>query len=105
MPSYTKSPSALKLGIKKEDVIYIHNLPDDYFEKLDVLKSDYQLERKPRKEILDFAHVFVSTMDDLESIVEPCMAWLKKSGMMWVSWPKGSSKIPTDLKRDPIREY
>ena len=25
--------------------------------------------------------------------------------MLWVSWPKGSSKIVTDLKREPIREY
>lgn len=25
--------------------------------------------------------------------------------MLWISWPKGSSTIPTDLMRDFIREY
>lgn len=30
---------------------------------------------------------------------------LKKSGSLWVSWPKKSSRIRTDLLRDPIREY
>ncbi len=30
---------------------------------------------------------------------------LKKSGILWVSWPKGASKIQTDLKREPIREH
>ena len=30
---------------------------------------------------------------------------LKKNGLFWVSWPKGSSKIKTELNRDLIREY
>ena len=25
--------------------------------------------------------------------------------MIWISWPKGASKVPTDLNRDKIREY
>ena len=25
--------------------------------------------------------------------------------MLWISWPKGQSKIKTDLKRDLIREH
>lgn len=27
------------------------------------------------------------------------------TGIFWVSWPKGSSKIETNLSRDYIREY
>ena len=25
--------------------------------------------------------------------------------MLWLSWPKGSSKIYTDLKREPVRDF
>ncbi|MFT5822726.1 MAG: hypothetical protein ACI8ZM_003983 [Crocinitomix sp.] len=25
--------------------------------------------------------------------------------MIWDSWPKGKSRIPTNVKRDPIREF
>jgi hypothetical protein len=85
MPAYSKTPLEKKLGIKIDDVVHIHNGPNDYFEKLEVNASDYHLERKPQKETLDFAHVFVSQREELESIAEPCMNWLRKSGMLWVS--------------------
>ena len=29
---------------------------------------------------------------------------LKQSGFIWVSWPKKSSKVPTDITEDTIRE-
>ena len=31
--------------------------------------------------------------------------FLKKNGMMWISWPKKSSKIKTDLYENVIREF
>ena len=30
---------------------------------------------------------------------------LKKDGMVWVSWPKGSSKIKTTINREVVRDY
>ncbi len=29
---------------------------------------------------------------------------LKPDGMLWISWPRGSSKIATDLTEDIVRE-
>ena len=29
---------------------------------------------------------------------------LSPSGMLWVSWPKGSSRVPTDLTENVVRE-
>ena len=29
---------------------------------------------------------------------------LSQSGMLWVSWPKGSSRVPTDLTENVVRE-
>ena len=56
-------------------------------------------------EAADFIHLFCTSFTQLESIAEQYKKALKKDGMLWVSWPKGKSSIPTDLKRDPIREY
>ena len=44
-------------------------------------------------------------MDHLKSIFPEAKSQLKKNGLMWISWPKGASKIPTDLNRDAIRNY
>ena len=33
-----------------------------------------------------------------------CLARLKPDGMIWVSWPKKSSKVPTDITEDTVRE-
>lgn len=30
---------------------------------------------------------------------------LNKIGRIWISWPKGTSKIETDLNKDLIRDY
>ena len=55
--------------------------------------------------VLDFVHLFCTTYVELETRASICKSLPKKTGMLWVSWPKSSSKIPTDLKRDPIGEY
>jgi len=41
----------------------------------------------------------------LETQLSKLKPLLKKTGMLWVSWPKGASSIPTDIKRDPLREF
>ncbi len=33
-----------------------------------------------------------------------CLKKMRPDGMMWVSWPKKSSKVPTDITEDTIRE-
>lgn len=105
MPAYSTTPLAKKLGVKKGNVIFLYNEPIDYFNRLEIIEGDYKIVTDPEEASVDFIHVFVSQRNDLESIANPCKMWLKKSGMLWVSWPKGSSKINTDLKREPIREY
>ena len=56
-------------------------------------------------QIIDFIHLFCRTLEDLEQHIMPCKVALKKTGMLWISWPKGTSSSATNLKRDPIRDY
>ena len=49
---------------------------------------------------LDWVQVFVRTSADLAAIVAPLCAALSPTGLLWISYPKGTSKIQTDLTRD-----
>ena len=57
------------------------------------------------KNSADFIHLFLTTEDELISVVQKYKPALKKTGLLWVSWPKGGSNILTDIKRDIIREH
>ena len=49
---------------------------------------------------LDWIQVFVRTSAELAAVVEPLLASLSPTGLAWISYPKGSSKMQTDLTRD-----
>ncbi len=106
MPSgYSGTPLAKKLGIKEGYMIKLYNQPADYFDLLVDLPEGVREIKGFTKENADFIHVFCTTFNELQKIVPKFKPVLKKTGMLWVSWPKGSSDMATDLKRDPIREY
>ena len=50
------------------------------------------------------AHVFASTRRDLEKTLRGARKTLKPDAAVWVSWPKKSSKGPTDITEDVIRD-
>jgi hypothetical protein len=49
---------------------------------------------------LDWIQVFVRTSAELAEIVAPLSAAIAPGGLVWISYPKGSSKFQTDLTRD-----
>ena len=102
---YSGTPLSKKLGLRSGFQIFVENAPCAYPLLFDTFPDDVNLLEYPEKETLDFVHLFCTTYTELEAKASICKSLLKKTGMLWVSWPKSSSKIPTDLKRDPIREY
>ena len=100
---YSGTPLARKLGIKKGFKLQLFNAPKHYFDLFSDLPEEIEvIESAPET---DFIHLFCTTFEELQSIVPKFKEDLKKDGLMWVSWPKGKSTIPTDLKRDMIRTY
>lgn len=101
---YSTTPLAKKLGIKEDYTVLLVNEPKHYvllFEDMPEVK--YII--KPSVESVDFIHLFCTDKAKFEKQSLQLKAALKFTGMLWVSWPKGSSKIETDLSRDYIREY
>jgi hypothetical protein len=52
---------------------------------------------------LDFVHLFTKEKTDLEKRFPGLMKTLTPAGMFWVSWPKGASKLKTDLNENVVR--
>lgn len=53
---------------------------------------------------VDFIHCFVTQKPRLNALLPGLMRQLAKNGMIWISWPKKASKVPTDITENVIRE-
>jgi hypothetical protein len=51
----------------------------------------------------NFIHLFTASRAVLEKLAQPLMGLISRDGMIWVSWPKRVSKVPTDITEDTIR--
>lgn len=102
---YSGTPLAKKLGLKSGFKIKTYSAPDHYQELFPDWPSAVETISDPGPESLDFIHVFAVDSSSLEECVPQAKLLMKKNGILWISWPKGSSGIPTDINRDSIREY
>ncbi|HEY3249808.1 MAG TPA: DUF3052 domain-containing protein [Ignavibacteria bacterium] len=101
--SYSGTPLIKKLGIKNGLIIAIVNAPEGYLKYLGPLPSGVIPTGKINCKS-DFIHFFTKSKDELMKKFPSLKKLLKPDGMLWISWPKGSSKIATDLTEDIIRE-
>jgi hypothetical protein len=104
MAGYSQTPLAKKLGIKPATRILVKQDPKSYWDWISPLPEDVIVVKQARGD-LDFIHVFVLSMKEFESQFITLKKLLKKDGMLWISWPKKSSKIETDLDENRIRDF
>lgn len=103
MAGYSKKSLLDKLGIKDRfEVLFIHP-PENYFDLLGKLPANIK-ERKQVKGDFDFIHFFTKEKKELEATLPKLLKVLKQTGMIWISWPKGASKIKTDVNENLVRE-
>src|SRR5450755_2615666 len=100
MPGYSGTPLPKKLVIKDGFRIALHNLPADVGSELEEAFAKCQLSR----DRLDFAMIFVKSQSELEKHFSRFSKKLAPTGMLWVSWPKKTSGVPTDLNENVVRE-
>jgi len=105
MEGYSGTPLAKKLGIKEGFKIYVVNPPKYYRSLFLDFPINTEEIKKPKEAAIDFIHVFYRTNTELTTQTSTLKAFLKKNGSLWISWPKGTSKIKTDINREIIREY
>ena len=101
MAGYSGTPLVKKLGIKSGFNIALVNAPSGFANVLD-LPSDVTINSKSRAP-LDFAQLFVKSEKELKTRFSEYSKRLNASGMLWVSWPKKSSGVTTDLSEGIVR--
>lgn len=100
---YSKTPLHKKLGIKDGARAAVINMPVHYFDILgpDAPKPEWTDALMPDQ---DFVHIFTKSRVEMSDFLKEARHTIHKDGMIWVSWPKKASKVPTDVTEDVIRE-
>lgn len=101
---YSGTPLPKKLGLKDGQAVAFLGLPAD----LDDLRSAAVFARQQDTagggDDLDFVHYFTKVRAAFEADLPRLRSAIRPDGMIWVSWPKKASKVPTDMTEDVIRE-
>jgi hypothetical protein len=100
---YSGTPLAKKLGIGTGHRIWLAQAPPDYRAMVAPLPDGVTFVSKPST-TTDVAHLFTSKRRELEKTLRTLRTALKPDASIWVSWPKKTSKVPTDITEDVIRE-
>lgn len=102
-PGYSGTPLARKLGIKESTRLHAINAPDGYEELLAPLPPDVTFDPDAGR-ATDIVHLFVRDRELLASHLGGLRSQLRADAVLWVSWPKKSSGVPTTITEDTIRE-
>lgn len=78
------------------------NAPDTYHDLLGELASE-SLWQDDLAASPQFIHMFTDSRAYLEDMLPTALKAMDRNGMIWVSWPKKASKVPTDVVEDTIR--
>ncbi len=108
MAGYSKRALVDKLGIREGFRIGLVDAPPNYAETLGRLPKNVAVTglapATGAASKLDFIQVFTQAKRRLETKLPLLKSRLSPHGMLWVSWPKGTSKVKTDLNENIVRE-
>jgi hypothetical protein len=100
---YSGTPLAKKLGIKEGATVTVVNAPTDYRDLLQPLPPGVTFAARADKHTA-LAHLFTAQRSELERTLAQWRKALAVDATVWVSWPKKSAKVATDITEDTVRE-
>ncbi len=103
MAGYSGTPLFKKLGIKEDFRVRTKNAPVNYLELIDPIPDGALISETIRSKI-NIWHLFTKSRRELEKQLPTAMKQIEQDGMIWVSWPKKSSGVKTDVTEDTIRD-
>jgi hypothetical protein len=101
MAGYSGTPLAKKLGIKDGFRVFFADAPDDFDRELE-LPADVSIvttKVRPLDLVLLFSKSEAKLIKDFPTLARK----LRPNGMLWVSWPKKTSGVKTDLNENIVR--
>ena len=88
-----------KLRIQAGQRVLILNAPPGYVESLADLPEGVAISEGGEGPF-DFVHLFVSDSAQVHDLIDRAINAVVYDGLFWVSYPKRSAKVKTDLSRD-----
>src|ERR1700761_3660552 len=101
---YSGTPLAKKLGIKPGFKVALINTPGHYLNLFTDMPGDVSFVDNSANQI-DLIHFFTKQKEEYTSVLPHLKKRIKPNGTIWVSWPKKTSKVITDITEDTIRNY
>lgn len=101
---YSPHPLIKKLGIKNGQKVTFFNPPDSFLNEIEVDLPEDIIFAQSLDEKLDYIHIFTGKRSELDDNFKLLVDALSPNGSLWISWPKGSSGVATDLNENVIRE-
>jgi hypothetical protein len=88
-----------KLKLPQAGKVAVIEPPEGYLEAIGRRPADTTLE-KSAKEAYDFVQLFAASVADVERLAPSALQAAKPDAFVWICYPKGTSKIKTDINRD-----
>lgn len=102
MAGYSATPLPQKLGIKPGTIVVAIDPPENYRKLLDPIPSGVNFATRLVGNT-KFVHLFATRRSELARQLATLRKKIADDASLWVSWPKKSSKVPTDITEDVIR--
>ena len=102
MAGYSGTPLPKKLGIQPQFRVAFVDLPADVRAELQAALAVCRIAAEGRG-TLDFAMIFIRNQEQLKMQFGRMCKRLAPNGMLWVSWPKKSSGVATDVTESEVR--
>ena len=105
MAGYSPNPLVKKLGYKEGSAALLMAVPSSIVEITlfpHFSSVAYEPAAGPRQ--MDVIHWFETSRARLVDQLTSVSSLLRADGMLWISWPKKASRMPTDITEDVLRE-
>lgn len=101
---YSGTPLSKKLGLKPGHRIAWLDAPAGFAALVGPLPEGAEVGTTLASPPYDVIHVFTKSRKSLESTLGTLAERLHPDGSLWISWPKKTSGVATDVTEDVLRE-
>jgi hypothetical protein len=102
MAGYSGKPLSTKLGVAPGSLVLMLGGPDEIFAELSTVTAvSRQIENAA---VYDVILMFLTRAEEILTSVEDLLPSLIDRGGLWLAWPKKTSKVPTDITENTLRD-
>ena len=105
---YSGTPLARKLGLKDGQRVAFAGLPGSLVgllkERAFAFVEQVENWADVKATGLDYIHLFTDSAATVKAATPALRDRIDPAGMIWMSWPKRASKLPTDVTEDTVRD-